>query len=181
MRLRTTAAALLASLALVVPTAGTSLADDHDRDLGELHYRFADDEGDVRRATIHPGDNDTCYRLTHTGRNRSAFEVKNDTESLALLFEGSSCGGNPQEILAPGERARDLDVRSVFFKPTDDDDDHGHHGRHDDDDWDDRDDWSDDDRSRSRGRVGGQQGRSSLQDRAMSESGIFGPVTRSMR
>ncbi|MBT2451595.1 hypothetical protein J7F03_31965 [Streptomyces sp. ISL-43] len=147
MRLRTTAATLLAALALVLPTAGQSLANDHDdRDsLGELSYRFSDD-GDTRHGRIEPADNDTCYQLTHASGNHPAFEVRNDTESLALLFEDRHCGGQAVEALEPGERARDLEVRSVFVKPSDD----NHHGRHD---GDRRDDWSDDeDRSRG-GRV----------------------------
>ncbi|MEU9034826.1 hypothetical protein AB0D45_07900 [Streptomyces sp. NPDC048352] len=157
MRLRSTAAAaLLASLALVLPAAGQSLANDHDRDtLGELRYRFTDGNGDVRRASIEPADNDTCYRLTHTSSNRSAFWVENDTESIAVLFRDSTCGGEAQEVLEPGERARDLSVRSVLFKPSG-----HHHGNHDGrDDW--SDDWSDDeDRGiarpgQGRGPVGG--------------------------
>ncbi|MFF5704845.1 hypothetical protein ACFY7H_20405 [Streptomyces sp. NPDC012794] len=146
MRLRSTAsAALVASCALVLPTAGPSLAYDHDRDrgtLGELHYRFTDGDGDVRRRTIEPADNDTCYRLTNTSRNRSAFWVANETESLALLYQDGSCGGEAVEALRPGERAHDLSVRSVYFKPTGHHHGHhdGHHGGR--DDW--HDDWQDD-------------------------------------
>ncbi|MEV7725824.1 hypothetical protein AB0P15_13915 [Streptomyces sp. NPDC087917] len=128
MRHRTTAAALLASLALVLPTAGLSSASDHDRDhdsLGELHYRYTDGDGESRHGTIEPGDNDTCYQLTGT-RRHPAYAVENETDSLALLFEGGSCGGQPEEVLNPGERARNLNVRSVYFKPSD-----GHHGHHD--------------------------------------------------
>ncbi|CAM5585164.1 hypothetical protein SAVIM338S_05103 [Streptomyces avidinii] len=127
MRLRTTAATLLAALALVLPTAGQSLANDHDdrESLGELSYRYSDD-GDTRRGRIEPADNDTCYQLTHASRNNPAFEVRNDTESVALLFENRNCGGQAVEALEPGERAHDLEVRSVYFKPSED-----HHGRHD--------------------------------------------------
>ncbi|RST04133.1 hypothetical protein EF910_18545 [Streptomyces sp. WAC07149] len=136
MRLRSTAAAaLLASFALVLPTAGQSLANDR-HDLGEIHYRFTDDDGDVRRRTIEPADLDTCYRLTGTSRNHPAFAVQNDTDALVLVFRGDSCGGEAQEVLRPGEHARDLNARSVFLKPD------GHHGGHHDgrdDDWDDED------------------------------------------
>ncbi|MEU8460030.1 hypothetical protein [Streptomyces sp. NPDC029003] len=140
MRPRTIAAAVLASLALVLPTAGQSLADPHHDGLGVLYYRFADGDGDTRTGQIHPGDNDTCYQLTHAQRH-PAFAVKNETESLAVLFRDGSCGGDAQETLRPGERADGLNVRSVLFKPA-----HEHHGRHDDDDnnWDDR---HDEDRS----------------------------------
>ncbi|MFD5423591.1 hypothetical protein ACFWJT_36950 [Streptomyces sp. NPDC127069] len=149
MRLRPTAAAtatLLAATALLLPTAGQALAaasdPDHDHGtLGEIHYRFTDDDGDVRHGTIEPADNDTCYRLTGTSRNRAAFTVQNDTDSLALVFRDNSCGGEAQEVLRPGERAHDLNARSVFLKPEDD----HHHGRHDRDD-----DWGDEDRARPR-------------------------------
>lgn len=130
MRLRTTAATLLAALALVLPTAGQSLANDHDdhHGLGTLTYRYGDDE----RGSIRPADNDTCYQLTHASGNHPAFAVHNRTESLALLFEDPHCGGQAEEALEPGERARDLEVRSVLFEPTDDEDHHGRHdGRHD--------------------------------------------------
>ncbi|MEU8772985.1 hypothetical protein [Streptomyces sp. NPDC048606] len=168
MRMRTTAAALLASLALVLPTAGQSQANANDRDypdtLGELHYRYVDNGGDTRRRTIEPADNDTCYQLTGTRRN-PAYWAKNETDSLAFLYEGTSCGGNPEEILRPGEYARDLNVRSVQFQPTD----HGgHHGR-------DHDDWDDD-----RNRAGGQQRHGSLQDRALREAGIPADFARHM-
>ncbi|MET9853710.1 hypothetical protein ABZY57_12265 [Streptomyces sp. NPDC006450] len=136
MRLRTTATALVGALALVLPTAGISYANDHDdrENLGTLHYRFADDDGDTRRGRIEPADNDTCYQLTNASRSHPAFQVENDTESLAVLFEDRSCGGTAVETLQPGERARDLSVRSVFFKPSDD----WHHGHHDHDGgWDD--------------------------------------------
>ncbi|MFD3868898.1 hypothetical protein [Streptomyces sp. NPDC058623] len=144
MRLRTTATVLLASLALVLPSAGQSMAGDrHDRDsLGELYYRYADEEGDVHSRSIEPADNDTCYQLPGT-RNHPAFKVVNDTESLALVFGDRNCGGEPQEVLEPGDEARNLNVRSVYFKPTDG---HGHHGgRHDGDD-DRGDHWDGDDR-----------------------------------
>ncbi|MCX4781146.1 hypothetical protein [Streptomyces sp. NBC_01264] len=135
MRLRTTATALLGALALVLPTAGLSYANDHDdrESLGTLHYRYSD-EVDTRYGWIEPAGNDTCYPLTHASRNHPAFHVRNETESQALLFEGRSCGGQAVETLQPGERADDLSVRSVSFQPTDAWD---HDGRHDDD-------WSDD-------------------------------------
>lgn len=137
MRLRTTAAAaLLTSFALVLPTAGQSLADDRNYGLGEIHYRYAEYDRDGHRRTIEPADYDTCYRLTGTSRNRPAYFVENDTEALVLVFRGDSCGGEAQEVLRPGERAHDLNARSVFLKPD------GHHGGHHgnrDDDWDDED------------------------------------------
>ncbi|AWZ06197.1 MULTISPECIES: hypothetical protein [unclassified Streptomyces] len=130
MRLRSTAAALVGALALVLPAAGLSFANDHDdrENLGTLYYRYTDEDGDRRNGQIHPADNDTCYRLTHTTENRPAFEVKNETESLAVVYSNRNCGGVPEASLEPGERLRDTDVASVYFKPVDDD---RHEGRHD--------------------------------------------------
>ncbi|MFJ6720007.1 MULTISPECIES: hypothetical protein [unclassified Streptomyces] len=137
MRARTTAAALLGALALVLPTAGTSLAVDHDdddgrRSLGRLEYLVDDDDdgGDEHRQ-IRPADNDTCYRLTGTSWENPAISVRNETESLAVLFRDRDCGERAERVLEPGERAHGVQVRSVLFKPVDDDNDGRHEGRHD--------------------------------------------------
>ncbi|MFD7259542.1 hypothetical protein [Streptomyces sp. NPDC059874] len=128
MRLRTTAAVLVGAVALVLPTAGPSLADGHDDwNLGVLHYRFLDEAGEVRNGQIRPQENDTCYVLTHTSRDEPAIEVKNDTESLAVLFGNRGCNGEAETVLEPGERARNVEVVSVFFKPVG----QGGDGRHD--------------------------------------------------
>ncbi|MGW1777396.1 hypothetical protein [Streptomyces sp. NPDC002104] len=145
MRLRTTAIALTGALALVLPAAGLSYANDHDdrEHLGTLHYRYTDDDGDRRHGQIRPADNDTCYRLTHTSEHRPAFEVTNETDSLAVVYSNRNCGGVPEAELEPGERLRNTEVASVYFKPVDDD--HHHGGRHDGRDDDRRDDWREDD------------------------------------
>ncbi|MEU7063180.1 hypothetical protein [Streptomyces sp. NPDC046161] len=139
MRARTTAAALLGALALVLPTAGATVAADHDDDdgrrpLGRLEYLVDDDDevgGDEHRQ-IRPADNDTCYRLTGTSWENPATTVRNETESLAVLFRDRECGERAERVLAPGERAHGVQVRSVLFKPVDDEDDEGRHdGRND--------------------------------------------------
>ncbi|MEU9373400.1 hypothetical protein AB0D94_06480 [Streptomyces sp. NPDC048255] len=121
MRLRTTAAAVfVGAVALVLPTAGPSPADDTGgRGLGTLHYRFYEQDGDERRAQIRPADNDTCYLLTHTSRNEPAVEVVNQTRSQAVLYDNQGCAGRPARVLAPGQRARDLEVIAVFFRAVD--------------------------------------------------------------
>nr|WSX49708.1 hypothetical protein OG409_12590 [Streptomyces sp. NBC_00974] len=135
MRLRTTATALVGALALVLPTAGLSYAGDHDdrENLGTLHYRYTDREGERTGGEIRPSDNDTCYRLTHTSENRPAFEVKNETESLAVLYRDEDCGGSAEAVLEPGERIHGVEVASAYLKPTDGDGRHEgrHEGRHD--------------------------------------------------
>ncbi|MEU9304259.1 hypothetical protein [Streptomyces sp. NPDC048269] len=119
MRLRTTAVVFAGALALILPTAGQSLADDHSSsDLGTLHYRFVDDEGDARSAQLRPAENDTCYVLTRTSDAEPAVEVSNETESLAVLFDNRTCDGKAARVLEPGQRTQDVEVVSVFFKPV---------------------------------------------------------------
>ncbi|MFF1559579.1 hypothetical protein [Streptomyces sp. NPDC058279] len=137
MRARTTAAALLGALALVLPTAGTSLAVDHDdddgrRSLGRLEYLVDDDdEGGDEHRQIRPADNDTCYRLTGTSWENPATTVRNETESLAVLFRDRDCGERAERVLEPGQRVHGVQVRSVLFKPVDDDNEGRHEGRQD--------------------------------------------------
>ncbi|MEU9105399.1 hypothetical protein AB0D54_13665 [Streptomyces xanthophaeus] len=121
MRLRTTAAAVfVGAAALVLPTAAPSLADGPGgRGLGTLHYRFVENDGDEHRAQIRPVDNDTCYLLTHTSRREPAVEVVNETRSQAVLFDNTGCSGRAERVLQPGQRARNLEVIAVFFKPVD--------------------------------------------------------------
>ncbi|WKD32509.1 hypothetical protein [Streptomyces xanthophaeus] len=123
MRLRSTAAVFVGALALALPTAGPSVADDHgERALGTLHYQYLDAAGSERRGQIRPADNDTCYLLTRTSRDEPAIEVRNETESLAVLFDNRSCNGEAEKVLKPGERAKRVEVVSVYFKPVDEED-----------------------------------------------------------
>ncbi|MFB7265450.1 hypothetical protein ACFCXH_25360, partial [Streptomyces nojiriensis] len=119
MRLRSTAAVFVGALALALPTAGPSVADDHgERALGTLHYQYLDAAGSERRGQIRPADNDTCYLLTRTSRDEPAIEVRNETESLAVLFDNRSCEGEAEKVLKPGEKAQRVEVVSVYFKPV---------------------------------------------------------------
>ncbi|MFJ7589932.1 hypothetical protein ACIQZO_21620 [Streptomyces sp. NPDC097617] len=119
MRLRSTAAVIVGALALALPTAGPSLADDHgERALGTLHYTYLDAGGAQRNGQIRPADNDTCYLLTRTSRDEPAIEVRNDTESLAVLFDNRSCEGEAEAVLKPGGKAKRVEVVSVYFKPV---------------------------------------------------------------
>lgn len=119
MRLRSTAAVFVGALALALPTAGPSAADDHgERALGTLHYQYLDAAGSERRGQIRPADNDTCYLLTRTSRDEPAIEVRNETESLAVLFDNRSCEGEAEKVLKPGEKAKQVEVVSVYFKPV---------------------------------------------------------------
>ncbi|WP_406512766.1 hypothetical protein OG851_27540 [Streptomyces sp. NBC_00161] len=133
MRLRPTAAALLGALALVLPTAGPSMAGGND-DLGRLEY-IIDNDG---RAQIRPSDNDTCYELTDTSSNRPATAVHNDTESRAVLYPNHGCNGRVERELQPGDTVHNVAVLSATFVPV--------HGRRDDF----RDDFRDDDRRANR-------------------------------
>ncbi|MFG2980809.1 hypothetical protein ACGFYQ_06045 [Streptomyces sp. NPDC048258] len=120
MRLRTTAVVFAGALALVLPTAGQSLADDHSgRTLGTLHYQFVDDDGDERSAQIRPAENNKCYVLTRASDAEPAIEVRNETESLAVLFDNRTCDGKAERVLEPGQRAQDVEAVSVVFEPVD--------------------------------------------------------------
>ncbi|MGI5445582.1 hypothetical protein ACQEVM_07490 [Streptomyces sp. CA-243310] len=129
MRARTTAAAFLGALALVLPASGQAMADD-DYDghhtLGRLYYVVEDEDGDEYTRHISPADNDTCYELTGTSRNQPATEAYNRTESLAVLFEGRGCNGRAVRTLPPGGGAHDVEALSVYFRPTGGNG-HGHH------------------------------------------------------
>ncbi|WP_030708244.1 hypothetical protein [Streptomyces sp. NRRL F-2580] len=123
MRLRTTAAVLVGALALVLPTAGPSLADDHgDRALGTLNYRFINDDDVEENGQIRPADNHTCYVLTHTSQDRPAVAVRNNTRSRAHLFDNRSCSGEEVATLRPDRQVNRVRVVSVYFTPVNEDD-----------------------------------------------------------
>ncbi|MCX5584411.1 hypothetical protein [Streptomyces erythrochromogenes] len=120
MRLGTTAAVFVGALALVLPTAGPSLADDQgDRTLGTLYYRYLDDAGRERQGRIRPADDGTCYLLTGTSRNEPAVDVRNRTRSRALLFDNAGCSGRAVATLRPNVAVSDVEVVAAFFKPVD--------------------------------------------------------------
>ncbi|MFE6909258.1 hypothetical protein [Streptomyces erythrochromogenes] len=120
MRLGTTAAVFVGALALVLPVAGPSAADDQgDRSLGTLHYRYLDDAGRERQGQIRPADVGTCYLLTGTSRNEPALDVRNRTRSQALLFDNPGCGGRAVATLRPNGSVSDVEVVAAFFKPVD--------------------------------------------------------------
>ncbi|MFD4868296.1 hypothetical protein [Streptomyces sp. NPDC058412] len=124
MRLRTTAAVLVGALALVLPTAGPSLADDHgDRALGTLNYRYVNDDDVEENGQIRPADNQTCYVLTRTSRDRPAVAVQNNTRSRAHLFDNRSCSGEEVATLRPDGRVNRVRVVSVYFTPANGNDD----------------------------------------------------------
>ncbi|WP_168714751.1 hypothetical protein [Streptomyces sp. A0592] len=120
MRLGTTAAVFVGALALVLPTAGPSSADDPgDRALGTLYYRYLDDAGRERQGRIRPADDGTCYLLTGTSRNEPAVDVRNRTRSRALLFDNPGCSGRAVATLRPNGAVSDVEVVAAFFKPVD--------------------------------------------------------------
>ncbi|MFJ1565521.1 hypothetical protein ACIOG8_15025 [Streptomyces erythrochromogenes] len=120
MRLGTAAAVFVGALALVLPTAGPSPADDQgDRALGTLHYRYLDDAGRERQGKIRPADDGTCYLLTGTSRNEPAVDVRNRTRSRALLFDNPGCSGRAVATLRPNGAVSDVEVVAAFFKPVD--------------------------------------------------------------
>ncbi|MFE9927499.1 hypothetical protein [Streptomyces sp. NPDC005533] len=159
MRLRTTAAVLVGALALVLPTAGPSLADDHDdRVLGTLNYRFVNDDDVEEIGQIRPANNHTCYVLTRTSRDRPAVAVQNNTRSRAHLFDNRSCSGEEVATLGPDRQVNRVRVVSAYFTPVHEGDD----GRGDNDgrgDWNDGGDQGREDEGRGDWNNGGDQGR----------------------
>ncbi|WP_327416520.1 hypothetical protein [Streptomyces sp. NBC_01233] len=124
MRLRTTAAVLVGALALVLPTAGPSLADDHgDRVLGTLNYRFVNDNDVEENGQIRPVDNNTCYVLTRASGDRPAVAVQNNTRSRAHLFANRSCSGEEVATLRPDGQLNQVRVVSAYFTPVNGEDD----------------------------------------------------------
>ncbi|MFJ3724877.1 hypothetical protein ACIPYQ_20250 [Streptomyces sp. NPDC090045] len=119
MRLRTTTAVLVGALALVLPTAGPSLADDNgDRALGTLNYRFVNDNDVEENGQIRPADNNTCYVLTRTSRDRPAVSVQNNTRSRAHLFDNVSCSGEEVATLRPDGQVNRVKAVAVNFTPV---------------------------------------------------------------
>ncbi|MFE6833519.1 hypothetical protein ACFVFI_01560 [Streptomyces sp. NPDC057705] len=124
MRLRTTAAALVGALALVLPTAGPSLADDHgDRVLGTLNYRFVNDNDIEESGQIRPADTNTCYVLARTSQDKPAIAVQNNTKSRAHLFANRNCSGEEVATLRPDGQVNRVGAVSAYFTPVDAEDD----------------------------------------------------------
>ncbi|MFJ6759608.1 hypothetical protein ACIQNK_31900 [Streptomyces sp. NPDC091273] len=146
MRLRTTAAMLVSALALVLPTAGPSLADDHgDRVLGTLNYRFVNDNDIEENGQIRPADTNTCYVLARTSQDKPAVAVQNNTKSRAHLFGNPNCSGEEVATLRPDGQVNQVRAVSAYFTPVNaEDDGRGDQGRDDEA----RDDQSRDDQAR---------------------------------
>ncbi|MEW2416791.1 hypothetical protein AB0953_24105 [Streptomyces sp. NPDC046866] len=119
MRLRPTALAFLGALSLALPTAGSSLAAEHGGDDGRIRGRlqYIVEDGLREYREIRPADNDTCYELTGTSRNETASAVRNETNSIAVLFRDRGCNERATRTLEPGDEVHNVSVRSVYFKP----------------------------------------------------------------
>ncbi|MBW5482513.1 hypothetical protein [Streptomyces bambusae] len=115
MRLRTTAAAVVGALALVLPASGQAFAAD-----GDFHYTFVDHNGAEQSAQIRDLENDKCLPLEHTSAAEPAVEVANETDAVALLFDNAECKGEPRAVAGPGERAGDVHAVAVVFEAAQD-------------------------------------------------------------
>ncbi|MEV6679277.1 hypothetical protein AB0N09_20860 [Streptomyces erythrochromogenes] len=119
MRLGTTAAVFVGALALVLPAAGPSVADDRgDRSLGTLQYRYRGDAGE-RQGQIQPSAVGTCYLLTGTSLNEPAVDVRNRTRSRALLFDNPGCSGRAVATLRPNGSVSEVKVVAALFQSAD--------------------------------------------------------------
>ncbi|MFF5704478.1 hypothetical protein ACFY7H_18535 [Streptomyces sp. NPDC012794] len=110
MRLRTTAVALVGALTLVLPTAGSALADDG----GAFNYTFLQD-GASTSGQVSDLTEGRCHVLAVTD-GASIEEVVNETDMVALLFDNQHCKGRPVATAGPGEMAGDFKAVAVRFE-----------------------------------------------------------------
>ncbi|MFJ3925799.1 hypothetical protein [Streptomyces sp. NPDC090022] len=111
MRLRITAAAFVGALALVLPTGAQALADDGKA----FNYRFVDESGKEHAAQISDLADGKCLPLHEASADQS-LEVSNQTDSVALLFAGKDCSGEPVVAAGPNEENGDFKAGSVRFE-----------------------------------------------------------------
>ncbi|MGW4379197.1 hypothetical protein [Kitasatospora sp. NPDC004531] len=113
MHLRRTAAAALASFALLFATPCPAAAA-----VGEFRYTYISDFGNRESGVlIDPGSREciTLPEVADPGSSEPAFAPQNFTHSTATVFTGPDCDGDYYS-LRPGGRASDrLKLRSVVF------------------------------------------------------------------
>ncbi|MFF0294808.1 hypothetical protein ACFYS8_32660 [Kitasatospora sp. NPDC004615] len=113
MHLRSTAAAAVASLALLFATPCPAAAA-----VGEFRYTYFDNFGDRAEGRLVDPDSRVCHTLPEVAdpdTTEPAFAPQNLTGSTATMFTGPDCDGEYYS-LRPGGRASDrLKLRSVVF------------------------------------------------------------------
>ncbi|MGW2226959.1 hypothetical protein [Streptomyces formicae] len=114
MRLRTTVAAALGALALVVtlPTSASAAT-------GDFSYKFTGLDGTPQSATLHDPQSPGCVVLPEVadpGSSEPAFAPHNDTDVWVMVFTEPNCTGDSWTLRPHGNPATDrLKLRSVFL------------------------------------------------------------------
>jgi hypothetical protein len=114
MRLRSTAAAALGALALLVALPASAHAAS-----GEFSYSYSGLDGRPQRAQLGDPASGQCITLPEVadpGSSLPASEPLNRTTSRAVVFTGPRCNGDSFTLRAFDGRASDrLKLRSVLF------------------------------------------------------------------
>ncbi|MEU9189181.1 hypothetical protein AB0D14_32490 [Streptomyces sp. NPDC048484] len=114
MRLRTTVAAALGALALVlaVPTSASAAT-------GDFSYSFVGLNGEPQSVTLHDPVSPGCTTLAEVadpGASEPAFAPQNGTDEWVMVFTEPDCTGDSWTLRPHGNPTTDrLKLRSVFF------------------------------------------------------------------
>ncbi|MFJ2772715.1 hypothetical protein [Streptomyces sp. NPDC087300] len=114
MRLRTTFAAALGALALVVtlPTSATAAT-------GDFSYKYVGLNGTPQSVTLHDPESPGCVTLAEVAdpdASEPAFAPHNDTDTWVMVFTEPECNGDSWTLRPHGHPATDrLKLRSVYF------------------------------------------------------------------
>ncbi|MGC0421001.1 hypothetical protein [Embleya sp. AB8] len=117
MKLRNAAGAAVAAVALVLSLPGTSVAAQ-----GAFHYKYVDDDGHERHATLHDPHSGRCINLYGVGSDKlePGYAPHNDTDNWAKVYVGADCKGAEWRLKPHGKPATDaLKLRSVRFGDAD--------------------------------------------------------------
>lgn len=113
MKLRNTAAAALAAVALVLTLPGSALAAQ-----GSFTYKYVDHFGQQQHVALHDPHSGKCINLYAVGDDEvpAGYGPHNDTDTAVTVYLGANCEGPEWKLRAKGQPARDaLEVRSVRF------------------------------------------------------------------
>ncbi|MFD9381207.1 hypothetical protein ACFWBH_37850 [Streptomyces sp. NPDC059999] len=114
MKLRHTAAAALASLALILTMPGSASAA-----VGDFHYKYVDEYGKEQRVVLHNPHSGKCVNLHAVGEDDElpGYGPQNSTDSTVTVYLGAGCTGPEWRLRPHGRPATDeLEVRSVRFE-----------------------------------------------------------------
>ncbi|MEU8893793.1 hypothetical protein [Streptomyces sp. NPDC048442] len=114
MRFRTTVAAAVGALALVVTLPTSAYAAE-----GDFQYTYVTAPGDEETVTLHDPESGECITLPEAAQEYSqppAHSPKNRTDTFAIVFTNADCSGD-SFTLRPhtGGASERLKLRSVLF------------------------------------------------------------------